>query len=210
MDLDRVDRWEDLPPGEWLDNDEYGNHWFKDKWGDYWCSDGESYYNYSKTSEQSTQDDNDHTVVTISNFKPSEIQEYFDDEYEETNVHQLAQLKSELQSLKKNRRKYAMYRIIALLSLVILLVVTSNLISPSGEETDLDCEQYNTPQQISDCEAAESRTDRGISEVQGIIIGVILIPAIIKYLKFESKFHEKSKNIKAEIKETKVEIKKLV
>lgn len=207
MDSHRVDRWEDLPPGEWLDNDEYGNHWFMDKYGDYWCSDGDSYYNYSKTCEQSIQDEYDHSVVTTSNIKSSVIKEYFDDNHEETDDYELAQLKSELNGLKKTRRKYTMYRVLALLSLIILLVITSNLISPSGEKTDLDCEQYTTPQKISDCEVAEGRTDSSISEVQGVIIGVIVIPALIKYLKFESKYHEKSKNTKAEIKEIKLQLK---
>ncbi|MBT5660734.1 MAG: hypothetical protein HOI79_01525, partial [Euryarchaeota archaeon] len=38
-----VDRWEDLPEGEWLENDENGNHWYLDVEGNYWQSTDDGY-----------------------------------------------------------------------------------------------------------------------------------------------------------------------
>ena len=36
--LDHVTHWEDLPDGEWLDNDEYGVNWYRAKDGTHWYS----------------------------------------------------------------------------------------------------------------------------------------------------------------------------
>ncbi|MDP6200301.1 MAG: hypothetical protein QF531_05965, partial [Candidatus Poseidonia sp.] len=38
-----VEHWEDLPDGEWLENDEDGTHWYQDVEGNYWHSTDEGY-----------------------------------------------------------------------------------------------------------------------------------------------------------------------
>ena len=38
-----VSNWEDLPPGEWLPNDEYGVHWYKTNDGTHWYSTEDGY-----------------------------------------------------------------------------------------------------------------------------------------------------------------------
>lgn len=83
MDSLRVGRWEDLPPGEWLDNDADGNHWFKDSWGNYWCSDGESYYNDTKTNIRSAPGQPNQPNIQPSNFIPQNNQYTSDDDGQE-------------------------------------------------------------------------------------------------------------------------------
>ena len=38
-----VERWEDLPPGDWLETDEYGTHWYLADDGKHWCSTDQGY-----------------------------------------------------------------------------------------------------------------------------------------------------------------------
>lgn len=38
-----VERWEDLPPGDWLETDEYGTHWYLANDGKHWCSTDHGY-----------------------------------------------------------------------------------------------------------------------------------------------------------------------
>ena len=38
-----VERWEDLPDGDWLPNDDNGVHWYEDKMGRYWYSTEDGY-----------------------------------------------------------------------------------------------------------------------------------------------------------------------
>ncbi len=38
-----VERWEDLPPGDWLETDEYGTHWYLANDGKHWCSTDQGY-----------------------------------------------------------------------------------------------------------------------------------------------------------------------
>ena len=38
-----VERWEDLPAGDWLETDEYGTHWYLANDGKHWCSTDQGY-----------------------------------------------------------------------------------------------------------------------------------------------------------------------
>ena len=38
-----VERWEDLPAGDWLETDEYGTHWYLANDGKHWCSTDHGY-----------------------------------------------------------------------------------------------------------------------------------------------------------------------
>ena len=38
-----VEKWEDLPSGDWLDTDEYGTHWYLANDGTHWFSTDEGY-----------------------------------------------------------------------------------------------------------------------------------------------------------------------
>ena len=40
---DHVDSWEDLPDGEWLENDDDGTHWYRTKDGVHWYSTDDGY-----------------------------------------------------------------------------------------------------------------------------------------------------------------------
>ena len=57
-----VSTWEELPDGEWLDNDENGTHWYQTNDGDYWHSTDEGYVRWSEDEEYTQQDDAQETV----------------------------------------------------------------------------------------------------------------------------------------------------
>ena len=42
-DPEHVDSWEDLPDGEWLENDADGTHWYRDNDGAHWYSTDDGY-----------------------------------------------------------------------------------------------------------------------------------------------------------------------
>ena len=44
-----VNTWEELPEGEWLDNDEQGTHWYLDNDGNHWHSTDDGYTMYNKS-----------------------------------------------------------------------------------------------------------------------------------------------------------------
>ncbi|MDA8546439.1 hypothetical protein N9L11_01480 [Euryarchaeota archaeon] len=44
-----VNTWEELPEGEWLDNDEQGTHWYLDNDGNHWHSTDDGYAMYNKS-----------------------------------------------------------------------------------------------------------------------------------------------------------------
>ena len=48
-----VERWEDLPAGEWLETDESGTNWYLDTEGNTWYSDSNGYHIYQSHEEES-------------------------------------------------------------------------------------------------------------------------------------------------------------
>ncbi|RJU81994.1 MAG: hypothetical protein DWB99_05360 [Candidatus Poseidoniales archaeon] len=48
-----VSRWEDLPPGDWLANDEHGVHWFRADDGSHWYSVEDGYRLWEEENTQS-------------------------------------------------------------------------------------------------------------------------------------------------------------
>ena len=216
IDLDslRVDRWEDLPPGEWLDNDADGNHWFKDSWGNYWCSDGESYYNDTKTNIRSAVRSTSTAASTTPNIQPSNFipqnNQYTSDDDGQEDEDDLQSLIRKLKITKKLRNKFRIYRIIAPVFVIILLAIGGAVFSSPEGDSGLDCEQYNTiTQKYADCNSSEKRLDDAAGEFQGMILFSIIIPVGITYLTFESKYHKKTKFLNVAIREIKNEIKLL-
>ena len=209
LDSLRVGRWEDLPPGEWLDNDADGNHWFKDSWGNYWCSDGESYYNDTKTNIRSAPGQPNQPNIQPSNFIPQNNQYTSDDDGQE-DEDDLQSLRRKLKITKKLRNKFRIYRIIAPVFVIILLAIGGAVFSSPEGDSGLDCEQYNTiTQKYADCNSSEKRLDDAAGEFQGMILFSIIIPVGITYLTFESKYHKKTKFLNVAIREIKNEIKLL-
>ena len=47
-----VSRWEDLPPGDWLANDEYGVHWYRADDGSHWYSADDGYHLWEEENTQ--------------------------------------------------------------------------------------------------------------------------------------------------------------
>ena len=47
-----VTRWEDLPPGDWLPNDEYGVHWYLADDGSHWYSADDGYHLWQEENTQ--------------------------------------------------------------------------------------------------------------------------------------------------------------
>jgi len=47
-----VPRWEDLPPGDWLPNDEYGVHWYLADDGSHWYSADDGYHLWQEENTQ--------------------------------------------------------------------------------------------------------------------------------------------------------------
>ena len=67
--------WEDLPEGEWLDNDENGTHWYLDVEGNYWQSTDDGYQIWVDEEEATTP-----TVTESSNQYGQDDGEELDDE----------------------------------------------------------------------------------------------------------------------------------
>ena len=209
LDLLHVDHWEDLPPGEWLEKDADGNHWFKDIWGNYWCSEGESYYNYSKTSSKPPQTSVD-PITQKSNLYSETNQYTFDEDQEDED--KLQRLRREIRIKKALIKKYRNYRILAFLFVFILVVIGISVVGDLSSSQDLNCDQYDTWQQSTqreNCEMTENQVESGSTDIAIIILFAIMSPIVIKYLKWESKWHKKVKSWKTEIKKMKKEIKLL-
>ena len=51
-----VRSWEELPAGEWLDNDENGTHWYQTSEGDYWHSTDEGYVRWNEEEQSQAED----------------------------------------------------------------------------------------------------------------------------------------------------------
>ena len=54
--LDFVSDWEDLPDGEWLENDEHGVHWYRTNEGDHWHSTDDGYRLWVEEEDGSNDD----------------------------------------------------------------------------------------------------------------------------------------------------------
>ena len=67
-----VPRWEDLPPGEWLPNDEYGVHWYLADDGSHWYSADDGYHLWQEEQSQ-----------PVENSKPEKKNDTFDYDYED-------------------------------------------------------------------------------------------------------------------------------
>jgi hypothetical protein len=72
--------WEDLPPGEWLDNDEDGTHWYLGDDGRHWYSTDDGYRVWSEDSGEVTTQSNDSISVKHLN---ADEDDFFEDEEEE-------------------------------------------------------------------------------------------------------------------------------
>ena len=77
-----VSTWEELPPGEWLDNDEHGTNWYQTNDGDYWHSTDEGYVRWTE-DEETTQPENTRREVHSERKDDPEPEEYEDEEEEE-------------------------------------------------------------------------------------------------------------------------------
>ena len=51
-----VEKWEDLPSGDWLDTDEYGTHWYLANDGTHWFSTDEGYEVWVDEDEKVVED----------------------------------------------------------------------------------------------------------------------------------------------------------
>jgi len=49
---EHVSNWDDLPPGEWLDNDEHGTHWYLGEDGRHWYSTDDGYRVWREEAEE--------------------------------------------------------------------------------------------------------------------------------------------------------------
>ena len=70
-----VSRWEDLPPGDWLDNDEYGVHWYLADDGNHWYSADDGYHLWEEENTQVV--DNSKTENVKFDY---DYDDFFDDE----------------------------------------------------------------------------------------------------------------------------------
>ena len=210
LDSLRVNHWEDLPPGEWLENDAEGNHWFKDVWGNYWCSDGDSFFNYSKTRPTPQVTPFDKTTHQSDLF--SETSQYPFDDHDENYEDKIQSMRREIKIKKALVKKYRRYRILAFFIVFIPVLVGIGMVTDSSSPQDLNCDQYDSWQEYTqkqNCEAAEQQVAAAGSEVAGLIIFTVMVPIGMKYLKWENKYHNKMKEWRIEIKEMINEIKLL-
>lgn len=67
-----MSRWEDLPPGDWLPNDEYGVHWYQADDGSHWYSADDGYHLWEEEQSQ-----------TVENSKPEKKNDNFDYDYDD-------------------------------------------------------------------------------------------------------------------------------
>ena len=74
-----VSTWEKLPPGEWLDNDEHGTHWYQTDEGEYWHSTDEGYRVWVDEDEHATPS----ATESASRYEPDEEEEDEEDDEEE-------------------------------------------------------------------------------------------------------------------------------
>lgn len=74
-----VRTWEELPPGEWLDNDEHGTHWYQTDEGEYWHSTDEGYRVWVDEDEHATPS----ATESASRYEPDEEEDEEEDDEEE-------------------------------------------------------------------------------------------------------------------------------
>lgn len=70
-----VTRWEDLPPGDWLPNDEYGVHWYLADDGSHWYSADDGYHLWQEENTQAV--DNSKTENVKFDY---DYDDFYDDE----------------------------------------------------------------------------------------------------------------------------------
>ena len=70
-----VPRWEDLPPGDWLPNDEYGVHWYQADDGSHWYSADDGYHLWQEENTQAV--DNSKTENVKFDY---DYDDFYDDE----------------------------------------------------------------------------------------------------------------------------------
>jgi hypothetical protein len=75
--LDFVSDWEDLPDGEWLENDEHGVHWYRTNEGDHWHSTDDGYRLWVEDEDGSNDDFDESSTEEV--FEDEEDQDFDDD-----------------------------------------------------------------------------------------------------------------------------------
>ena len=75
--LDFVSDWEDLPDGEWLENDEHGVNWYRTNEGDHWHSTDDGYRLWVEDEDGSNDDFDESSTEEV--FEDEEDQDFDDD-----------------------------------------------------------------------------------------------------------------------------------
>ena len=158
-----VERWEDLPSGEWLDTDEYGTHWYLANDGRHWFSTDQGYEVWVNKEEKVVKEQ-----PKSQGLKFSWEEDDYDDEYEDDGV------KIKLKKRRLRPDLGALPGVIGVLMALVLLSWTFFFVVPA---TDAQIEEFDSsywPEFSADYES--------VQEFNYIALGILAFIMFISIL----------------------------
>ena len=139
-----VERWEDLPSGEWLDTDEYGTHWYLANDGRHWFSTDQGYEVWVNQEEKVVKEQPKSQGLQFS---------WEEDDYDDEDEDDGVKIKLKKQRLRPDLG--ALPGVIGVLMALVLLSWTFFFVVPA---TDAQIEEFESsywPEFASDYESVQ-------------------------------------------------------
>ncbi|MGB1954538.1 MAG: hypothetical protein ACPHUK_02960 [Candidatus Poseidoniaceae archaeon] len=163
-----VERWEDLPPGDWLDTDEDGTHWYLANDGRHWFSTDQGYEVWVNEEEEAVKEEPKPQRIT---FPWEEEDDDEDDEDDEVKI-----------KLKKQRLRPdlgALPGVIGVLMALVLLSYTFFFVVPATEEQIEVFESSYWPEFASDYETVQEFNYIALG-ILGFIMFISILNLLVK------------------------------